>query len=154
MLLGNTLVKLSAMNYFRKTIKRYLSLWAILLSLALLFAQGVKLHVHELAHGHEQHRGHIAAAETLEHSHLSVAHLSSDISHSDHHQEVLSEIDASQDGIQVKMYNGILLPAILAIFFTLILPGFYRFTFHTRRANDKIIPWRYHISPPLRAPPL
>ena len=122
--------------------------------MALLCSQGVKLHVHELDHDHDQQHGHIPAEETLEHSHLSVAHLSSDISHIDHHEEVVSEIDASQDGLQVKVYSGIFLLALLASVFTLILPNFYRYKFHLRRANDTNIPWRYHISPPLRAPPL
>lgn len=142
------------MNFHRKTKNRTLYFWAILLSMALLCAQGVKLHVHDLDHDHDQQHGHIPAEDTVEHSHLSVAHLSSDISHADHHEEVVSEIDASQDGLLIKLSSSISLLAILATVFTLLLSGFYRYRFYLRRENDSNIPWRYHMSPPLRAPPL
>lgn len=125
-----------------------------MLSIALLCAQGVKLHVHDLDHGHDQQHAHTPAEGTAEHSHLSTAHLSSDISHTDHHDEIASEVDASQDGLLVKISNSIFLLAILAYAFIVFLPGFYRFTFSRRRENNTNIPWRYHISPPLRAPPL
>ncbi len=122
--------------------------------MALLGVQGVKLHVHNLGHDHGQQHGHISAEETGDHSHLSVAHFSSDISHTDHHDEITSEVDAGQDGLLIKVSSSILLLALLATTFTLFMPGFYRYTFHLRRENDTNIPWRYHISPPLRAPPL
>jgi len=142
------------MNFYPKTKKRTLYFWAILLSMALLCAQGVKFHVHDLDHDHGQQHSHIPVEGTVEHSHLSVAHLSSDISHVDHHEEVVTEIDASQDGLLIKVSNSISLQALLATAFTLLLPGFHRYTFHSRRENDSSIPWRYYISPPLRAPPL
>jgi hypothetical protein len=142
------------MNLFRKMKKRNLYFWTIMLSIALLCAQGMKLHVHDLDHGHDQQHNHISAEGTAEHSHLSAAHLSSDISHSDHHEEIASEVYVSQDGLLIKIFNNIFLIAILASAFIVFLPAFYRYTLHRRRENGTNIPWRYHISPPLRAPPL
>lgn len=142
------------MNFYHKTKKRNLYLWAVLLSVALLCAQGVKLHVHDLNHDHDQQHSHSPAEGTVNHSHLSVAHLSSDTSHVDHHEEVVTEIDTSQDGLLIKVSSSISLLALLATVLTLLLPGFNRYTFLPRRENGTNIPWRYHISPPLRAPPL
>lgn len=142
------------MNFYHKTKKRTLYLWAVLLSVAVLCAQGVKLHVHDLTHDHDQQHSHSPTEEEVNHSHLSVAHLSSDISHVDHHEEVVTEIDTSQNGLLIKVSSSISLLALLATALTLLLPSFNRYTFHPRRENDTNIPWRYHTSPPLRAPPL
>ena len=131
-----------------------ITLWAILLSVALLGAQDVKLHVHDLGHDHGQQHGHIPAEGTAGHTHLSDAHLSTDISHVDHHEEIASEVNAGQEGLLAKISSNILLLAILASALIVFLPVFYRYTFHRRHEIDTDIPWRYHISPPLRAPPL
>ena len=64
---------------FRKTKPRSLLLWILLLSIALLCAQSVTLHVHGLDHGsdHELNQLHDNIAPELmsEHSHLSETHL-------------------------------------------------------------------------------
>ena len=142
------------MNFFRKTKTRNLNFLAILLSLALLCAQGVKLHVHNLDHDHGQQHNQTLAEGTLEHSHLSVAHISSDVSHDDHHEKVVTEIAVSQESLLIKASCVISLLALLATAFTFFLLVFYRYTFHSHREHDANIPWRYYISPPLRAPPL
>ena len=138
------------MIFFRQTKKRTLFLWALFLSVALLCAQGVKLHVHSL--DHDQQHSHIAAE--AEHSHLSEAHLSTDISHGDHHDEVVSELDVTASGLLKKVSSNSLTLALLVTVFAFLLPAFYQQTFHRRRDKDALLPWRYHLSPPLRAPPL
>ncbi len=142
------------MIFFRQTKKRTLFLWALFLSIALLCAQDVKLHVHNLDHNHGQQQSHIATKAAAEHSHLSEAHLSIDVSHGDHHDEVLSELDVSSYGLLKKVSNSVLTLALLVTVFALLLAAFYRQTFHRRRDKDAILPWQYHLSPPLRAPPL
>jgi hypothetical protein len=142
------------MTFFRQTTKRTLFLWALLLSIALLCAQGVKLHVHSIDHDHDRQHSHIAAEAVAEHSHLSEAHLSSDVSHGDHHDEVVSELDVSPDGLLKKASSNVVVLALLAAVFTLLLPGLYQQIFHRRRDKDAILPWRYLLSPPPRAPPL
>lgn len=148
--------KLLPMILLRQMKKRTLFLWVFLLSTALLCAQGVKLHVHSFGqeHDHDQQYSHIAAEAVAEHSHLSEAHLSTDISHGDHHDEVVSELDASPDGLLKKVSSNILTLALLATVFILLLPTFYQQTFHRRRDKNSFLPWRYLFSPPLRAPPL
>ncbi|MEN8180010.1 MAG: hypothetical protein ABFS39_15520 [Pseudomonadota bacterium] len=141
------------MIFFRQTTKRTSFLWALLLSVALLCAQGVKLHVHSIDHDHDQRHGHMTT-EAAEHSHLSEAHLSSDVSHGDHHDEVVSELDASPDGLLKKVSSNVFMLALLATVFSLLLLGFYQHAFHRRSDNDAILPWRYLLSPPSRAPPL
>lgn len=141
--------KLPPMIFFRQTKKRTLFLWTLFLSMTLLCAQGVKLHVHSLDHNH----GHIAAEAAAEHSHLSEAHLSTDVSHGDHHDEVVSELDVSSYGLLKKASSNALTLALLVTLFALLLPAFNQQPFHHRRDRDAILPWQYHLSPPLRAPP-
>lgn len=140
------------MNYFRQTSKRTLFLWTLLLSIALLCSQGIKLHVHNLDHNHEH--SHAGLQSTTDHSQLSKVHLSTDITHEDHHDEVMSEIDISLYGFMKKVSNGLLTLALFVTLFTLLYTGFYRKTFYRRSNKIVLIPWRYINSPPLRAPPL
>jgi len=132
--------------------KPTLYVWAFLLSVALLCAQSVKLHVHNFV-DHDQQDNHITTELVTPHSHLSELHLSVDVSHIDHHDEVLLELDASPDGLLKKLGNNILTLALLASLFSLLLVGFYQQILRRYRDNEAIIPWRYHFSPPLRAPP-
>ena len=144
------------MFLFRQTKKRTLFLWTLLLSMALLCAQSVKLHVHSLDHDHDQNQqhSHITTVPASNHSHLSDAHLSTDVSHGDHHDEVVSELDASPYGLLKKVSDSVLTLALLTTVFTFLLAGFYHHTFHHRRDKNIVLAWRYLFSPPLRAPPL
>ena len=139
------------MNFFRKIDQRILFAWAILLSLLILCAQGVKLHVHSF--DHDPHQNHHSIDNLNDHSHLSEAHLSIDISHEDHHDEVTSEIDACPDCILKQASGNVLVLALLVMALTLFLPGLSRYIFH-RHHGVVSIPWRHHLFPPLRAPPL
>lgn len=122
--------------------------------MALLFVQGVKIHVHSIDHDHDQQHSYITAKGVTEHSHLSEVHLSSDISHGGHHDEVVSEFDASPDGLLKKFSSNVVMLALLATVHSLLSLGFYKQTFHRRRDEGAILPWRYLFSPPPRAPPL
>jgi hypothetical protein len=143
---------------FRQTETRPLFLWILLLSIALLCAQGVTLHVHDLGHGldrkHDLQHSHIDSEFVAEHAHLSEAHLSTDVSHGDHHDELVSELDASPDGLLKKVSTSVLTLALFAAVLALLFPHFYQLTFLRRRDKDVILSWRYLLSPPLRAPPL
>ena len=146
------------MTFFRQTKKHTLFLWTLFLSIVLLCAQGVKLHVHSFGHDHDQQHSHIAleveVEVEVEHSHLSEAHLSTDVSHDDHHSEVVSELDANPNGLLKKVSSSALTLALFATVLTLLFPGFYQQIFHRRRDKAVFLPWRYLLSPPLRAPPL
>lgn len=140
------------MILFLQPKKRTLFLWTLFLSIALLCAQGVKLHVHSLDHDHDQQHSHITAK--AKHSHLSEAHLATDISHGDHHDEVVLELDVSSSGLLKKVSSNSLTLALLVTVFALLFSAFYQQTLHRRHNKYAILPWRYHLSPPLRAPPL
>ena len=128
-------------------------MWSLLLSLALLCAQGVKLHVHDLDHGHDNHHSHAHVIdEASDHGHLSKAHSSHDTSHDDHHDSVASEIDVSPDGV-LKNSNTVFALALIVFFITLMIPASLRQRVHHRRENDFILHRDYALSPPLRAPP-
>ncbi len=131
------------MNYFRQLNRRTLLLWSLLLSLALLCAQGATLHIHS-DQTHNGDHDHIAAPLNKPHSAL-------DISHNEHHDG--SEIDLSADGLLKNTLNKVFTIALFTLFFTLLIFSSSRqFTHHYRK--NKLILYSYYLfSPPLRAPP-
>lgn len=133
--------------------KRTLILWVLLLSVALLCVQGTKLHVHSFGHDHEQ-RHSITPEVATEHLHHSGIHLTTDVSHADHHDEVVSEQDVNPQALLKKISSYGPMLAIFVIAFTFLVHSFNVITLHYRRDNDLIITRRYILSPPLRAPPL
>ncbi|NOY70832.1 MAG: hypothetical protein GXP14_00395 [Gammaproteobacteria bacterium] len=141
------------MNFFRQMNKKTLLLWSLLLSLSLLCAQSVKLHVHNLDHEHNEFQSHSHDTdEVQDHTHLSKAHFVHDTSHGNQHDGV-SEIDISPDGLLNKASSSLVVIALFIFFFTLArfvsLPTFVQLF----RKNKLIIQEHYVLSPPLRAPP-
>ncbi len=148
------------MNSFRQIDRRTLLLWVLLLSLALLCAQGAKLHVHNLDHGQDNHHNdyhshtHDAIDEVVDHGHLSKAHFTHDTSHNDHHDGVVSEVDVTPDGLLKNTNNNVFAIALFVLFFTLITFVSSRQSVQRCRERKLVRHSRYVLSPPLRAPPL
>lgn len=142
------------MESFRKTKKSTLYLWVILLSVALLCAQGLKLHVHDIGHDHHNHHNHSDEITIVEHNHVSIAHLSLDDSHADHHGQVIYESDACPDCLQTKIFNNIPLTALISLLFILLLFGIGRYTYIRQWDECNIQTRWHHFMPLLRAPPL
>ena len=127
--------------------KSYL-IWALLLSLAIICAHGVKLHVHNMDHTHR-------AVESLtKHSHDSVFHLSLDTSHAEHHHAVISEIDLGINALLKDISGTVITLALLVTLIVLPLYHLFLLIFCQHRGHPDSIPWRYCLGPPLRAPPL
>ncbi len=129
-----------------------LSLWVLVLSVTLLCAQGVTLHVHSL--GHDQQHTHTSSEAVPGHSHLSEVHLSTDVSHAEYHNEVASELDMSPDVLPKKVSSSVLVLALLIPILALFLSGVYQRLFRRYYDRSVVFPWRYLFSPPLRAPPI
>jgi hypothetical protein len=136
------------MTFFQRMHKPTLFLWVLLLSVALLSAQAVKLHVHNFGHDHEQ-RHSIAPEVATEHIHQSGIYLTTDVSHATHHDEMISE-----QGLLKKMASYGPMLAIFVIAVTFLLHSFNVMTLQRRRDKDVITVRRYILSPPLRAPPV
>ncbi len=130
-------------------------MWSLLLSLALLCAQGVTLHVHNLDHGHDDlYADHhtYAIDEASNHGHLSKTHFTHNTSH-DHHDGVVSEVDITPDRLLKNANNSVFSIALFALFFTLIAFVSSRQLVQRSREN-KPVPHRFYVlSPPLRASP-
>jgi hypothetical protein len=139
------------MQSFRKTNKRILFAWTILLSLLMLNAQGVTLHVHSFEHTPLQN--HHSIDDLNDHSHLNSAHLSIDSSHDGHHDEVTLEISACPNCILNQASTNVTVLALLAMALMFILPALNRTNFFSIHLNISRL-WRDYISPQLRAPPL
>ena len=129
-------------------------MWSLLLSLSLLCGQGIKLHVHNLDHGHDEYIGHAHAADQAsDRSRLSKAHYAHDRSHDDHHNGVVSEVDVTPDGVLKNLSGNTLTLALFALLFTLLLSAPSLQVVHRYRESKPILYGRYLLSPPLRAPP-
>ena len=141
------------MECCRRIIKQTSLLWSLLLSLSLLCAQGVGLHVHSLENGHDD-LNHVHAADLFDsHSYMGKAHLVLDTSHSDHHDSSVSEIDIKPDGVLKKAGNNIFAIALIVFLVTfLVFTSSRQLIFHQREI--KLVLRKYYtLSPPLRAPP-
>jgi len=143
------------MEYFRQINRQTLLILSLLISLSLLSAQGVNLHVHSLDHGHDDHQGHAHAIDEADgHSHLSKAHFTHDTSHDDHHNGVISEIDISSDGVLKKASSSIFAIALIVFLFALLVLTPSLQLIVGRWHERKLFSYRYYsLSPPLRAPP-
>jgi len=140
------------MEYFRQINKQTLLIWSVLLSFSLLCAQEMSLHTHDLEHANEQ--SHLYAIENgNDHKHFSAAHFSHDISHDDHHNSEISEVDISPVGVLKNTKTQIF--ALALIVFIFILVNYYapRQLIISRRKSRYVIHKRYILSPSLRAPP-
>ena len=124
-----------------KAVKKIL--WVGYLAIALVFFQGLRLHVH--AYNHDP--------ATSDHTHKMQAHLGYEVSDTGYPDE-LTEIDLSQNGVLKNLFSGTL---IIALFMAAIM-------FLSRRRSTQIS-WRpgrlvafiarpFSLRPPLRAPPL
>jgi hypothetical protein len=106
------------MSFFQRMHKPTLFLWVLLLSVALLCAQGVKLHIHSFGHDHEL-RHNIAPEVATGHLHQSGIHLTTDVSHATHHDEVISEQGLNSQALLKKMssYGPMLTIFLIAFIF-------------------------------------
>ncbi len=136
------------MNSFRRINNRTLLGLSLLLSLALLCAQGVRMHVHELDSSHSH-----LIDKTDGHENLSKAHFAHDTSHSEGHDNVVSEVDISPAGLLKNLYNNISVIAIFALFITLFWFVSAPQLMQYQRERKPIVHRYYAFSPPLRAPP-
>ena len=134
------------MQAFRKINKEIRLPLAILLSLLLLCAQGVTLHVHSFEH--DSFQSHHSIDNLNEHSHLNVAHLTIDASHDEHHGNVSSEIAASPNYILNQISSNMIMLALLTIILMLVLPILCRYIlFHIHFNINRL--WQYYFSPQL-----
>lgn len=122
--------------------------------MALLASQGLKLHVHDIGHDHHDHHSHVGQITMVEHNHMSIAHLSLDDSHSDHHDKVIYESDACPDCLLTKISTNIPLTPLISLLFVFLLFGVNRHAYIRQQGDDNFkARWR-HFIPLLRAPPL
>jgi len=147
-------VRLPVMEFFRRTDRRTLLPWVLLLVISFLCTQGASLHTHELDHEDGYH-DHAHVLEFNDHGHVSKAHLVSDKSHADQHSGVIFEIEISPDGLLKNINNSLFSMVFIVFFFTLMLLPPSRQLIQTQRCREKksIFHRNSVISPPLRAPP-
>lgn len=117
--------------------------WVAYLALALVFVQGVRLHVHTYNHD----------PLTSDHTHQQQAHVDHGSLEQGHPDEV-GQIDLSQQGFLKKLTLGSLVIALFAAVI-LLLPRRLgsRISWRPYR-HAPLLSWPFSLRPPLRAPPL
>ena len=119
------------------------------------------MHLHQLGHAHEHSQVHIhednidpvLSDDSVNHTHVSNAHLSSDDSHDSHHDQVMSESDVSPNGVVSKENpKAPLLALILVLILLLQIPSKSRQARFVTGKQRRC--WRPHFTPPSRAPPV
>ena len=119
--------------------------WMICLAFAVIFAQGVHLHIHDDNHSH-----HVA---TPEHSHPHKPHFAHNAAHSEHHGEAHAELDIIPDGLLKKVSFDPMLATLLLAAILLFLPCLSARVIRRRYDNAPPIRWLTALIPPPRAPP-
>jgi hypothetical protein len=143
------------MHFFPNTNKRTQFQLLFFLSIALLSCQGMKFHLHNLDHDLDDlHHAHDSVAAEHAHMTLSNLHPLNDLSHSDHHDQKVSEIDLGQNGLLKNLVSKVPTLAFLVSIFSILLSVYIRNTNFRHPKNDAVTYWVHHFSPPLRAPPL
>jgi hypothetical protein len=130
--------------------KRFMPYWVLLLSLLLLSLQGVRLHVHNYSHEHEQQG---VAEACVDHVHADEVHLAIAAAE-DHHAGAMSELEITPEGIPSHSTFPLLAWALVAASI-LLYPPVASGIILRRRSQRWRPPLRYRaLPPPLRAPPL
>ncbi len=142
------------MKFFRALKKPIAAVGLVFFTLTVLLAHDVSFHIHSLDHdsvsAHEHH------ALSLEAGHVDVAlkHLSTDMSHADHHHGVVIELSATPNGV---LRNFSINPSSIDLILILVLVlagGIAASGITTRHPyTPSTQPQRYHLVPALRAPP-
>lgn len=127
--------------------------WAALLCIAIAFAPGAKLHVHEIDQPSPP-AGLLASLDDIdgEHSHVVGVHSAANATHHDHHDGTATDLDASPKVVLKKLLGALTFAlfvfAALALFTPSGLPSFA-----ARFLGARPPPERYHLVQPVRAPP-
>lgn len=115
--------------------------WVAYLALALVFVQGVRLHVHTYSHD-----------AVAPHEHQDQIH--SGYSDSDVHADETAQIDVSAQSISKKPTFGSLIIALIMVTMMLLSPGLTQRRVWRSYPYVLFTPWRGCQPPPLRAPPV
>lgn len=148
------LAKLSGMIFFRKSKCSAARLWVIALSMMTVWVQMIGPHVHgdgdNSRHAYDLSSFH----EADDHPPLELPHPSIDMSHMDHHSAAVHVIEGCPDCILNPISVLFASMALLVFGSLLSTPGLRQFRFHRHQATPIAgTRWRYHRTPPLRAPP-
>lgn len=118
-------------------------LWVAYLAVALVFIQGMRLHLHVYDHD----------PATPEHAHLEQAHFAYDATETGHSDEI-AKIDLSHQGALKTLSLGALAIALFAVLLLLLSPGLCS---QLAWRRYRLLPRNLSpdgLRPPLRAPPL
>lgn len=119
------------------------NLWVFYLAVALVFVQGVQLHVHVYDHD----------PVMSDHGHQEQAYFHYDASGTEHPDEV-AEIDLSQRGILKSPSFGSLVIALFLVVIVIISTRLIVRVPSRPERHGPLASWLFRLRPPLRAPPL
>lgn len=119
------------------------ALWVFYLAVALVFVQGVRLHVH--VYGHDPLMS--------DHGHQEQVHFHLEALGAEHPGEV-AEVDLSQQGRLKSLSLGSLVVALFAAAIVILLSRLLSRVPWPPERHGSLAAWLFRLRPPLRAPPL
>jgi len=132
------------MNQWRQNIENSSTIkWLLIVAVLLMTLVPLHLHVH-----------HTEVAGTSDHSHYIDTHSIHDKTSLQHHEQGAIEIDATPEGI-LKLDNSNTLAFMLLVMGYIFIPAFYKkIKTGFSRNLFSLKSYHFHLTPPLRAPPL
>lgn len=132
------------MRKWRQNIENYTSIkWLLIAVVLLMTFVPQHLHVH-----------HAEVSDTSGHAHYIDSHSIHDNTSLEHHEQGAIEIDASNEGI-LKLHHINALTLLLLVMGFIFLPAVYKKTKAKFTRNSfSLKHYQFHLTPPLRAPPL
>lgn len=119
------------------------TLWVFCLAVALVFVQGVRLHVH--VYGHD--------LVMSDHGHQEQAHFHHEALGTKHPGEVV-EVDLSQQVLLKSLSLGSLVVALFAAVIVILSSRLLSRVPWPPERHGSLAAWLFRLRPPLRAPPL
>lgn len=139
---GRTTDNAARMSSLYPSISLSKILWVMYLALAVVFVQGVRLHLHAYAHA------------PIEANHVHQKQVHTDYSTSDEHAGEMLEVDLTSQSILKKLSLGSLVIALLAVMIVFLSRGSIQCGVWRPDRRTPFSPWRGCQPPPLRGPPL
>ena len=128
--------------------------WVIVFTLSLLLAYNLTFHIHSLSHNSSLAHDHGSMLDEASHDEIAFKHLSTDMSHADHHAGLIAEMAATPDAVFQNLtidLTSVDLVLLYALLITVTATKLLATPF--RSYNPPFQNQRFHLVPSLRAPP-
>ena len=142
------------MEFFRALRKPIAVFGGVIFALSALLGHNLTFHVHSLGHDSSATHEHGPIPFEADHGDITLKHLSTDVSHANHHDGVVLELAATPDAVLQNLSIDPSAIDVVLIVVLLIIGSTARGYITIARSYTVLLqPQRFHLIPALRAPP-